>query len=436
MYLSSWSRAIHPQVFLCAALALASGCDDEFDAPPPESCTVTHQSEYVYDVMEQVYLWNQELPARESIDFASYEDPADLLKELRYPDVDRWSYIADKKKSDALFEEGKFIGFGFSHKRMSDGRVRLTFVYEDSPAYRAGMRRGDEFLSINNYLIQNIDDNGMWGDIWGANEPGVEGTFAVRTPAGEEFTATIERDWIDILTVPVAEVIPYQGDRVGYVNFSSFVGQAKDELNAAWDKFKDEEVTSLVVDLRYNGGGSVAIARHLIDLIVGANTKGKGVSYSVEYNDELSGENEYRDLSNPNRSIELEHVTFITTGRSLSASELVINSVRAHMPTYVVGGTTGGKPVGSKRYEFCEKILFPITFRLVNADGVSDYFEGIAPDCPASDDLDHDLGDSAEEMLVAALAAPRSGCIPEDDGGGEPAPLHEDPLSRILGGLH
>ncbi|MCA9718024.1 MAG: hypothetical protein H6713_15695 [Myxococcales bacterium] len=442
MRLTSRSRTNHPRASLyvaaLAAVVAASGCSD-FYVPPPDSCTPADEKEFVYEVMDQVYLWNHTIPDRESLNFAEYEEASDLLQALKYKEYDRWSYIVDKVKSDALFKEGKFVGFGFTHKVDSDGRVRLIFVHENSPAWRAGMRRGDEFTSINNYLIADIEADSMWGDIWGENEPGVEGTFHVRTVEGEEFTTTIQRDWIDIVTVPVAEAIDYAGERVGYLNFSSFVGYAEDELDAAWDMFNDEGITSLVVDLRYNGGGSVSIARHLIDLLVGAHTEGDGLAYWVEYNDDLSDENDYRNLHNPSRSIDLDHITFITTGRSLSASELVINSVRAHIPTYIVGGTTGGKPVGSKRYEFCDKILWPITFRIRNADGVSDYFDGIAPDCAASDDLDRQLGDADEEMLAVALAAPRVGCIdPAEDpepGTGDPTPdVGVDPLSRILGG--
>jgi C-terminal processing protease CtpA/Prc len=99
----------------------------------------------------------------------------------------------------------------------------------------------------------------------------------------------------------------------------------------------------------------------------------------------------------------VDHVVFITTGSSLSASELLINAVVPHVPVSIVGDTTGGKPVGSKHFDFCDRVAAPITFRLVNAEGRGDYFDGLPPTCTAPDDLQRPLGDVAEASLATAL---------------------------------
>ena len=93
----------------------------------------------------------------------------------------------------------------------------------------------------------------------------------------------------------------------------------------------------------------------------------------------------------------------IATRSSASASELVINSLRPFIPVTVIGDRTYGKPVGQYGFNFCDKVLAPVAFALVNADGAGDYFDGIAADCTAADDIEHDLGSADEGSLAEAL---------------------------------
>src|SRR5690606_19400952 len=133
-----------------------------------------------------------------------------------------------------------------------------------------------------------------------------------------------------------------------------------------------------------------------------------------------------RELQSVKHSLEeLDSVVFVTTRSTLSASELVINMLRPYAEVRVVGGRTGGKPVGSKQWEFCDKVLVPITCRLLNADGVGDYFDGFPPDCPAPDDLDHQLGDPSEGSLAQALHLVETGaCLdPAADEGAHAPPV-------------
>lgn len=428
---------------ICTGLVTALGCSP-FYVPPPDDCSNEKQNEFVYDAMQTAYLWNNELPPRSEVDFNASE-PADFVKTLRQPDHDRWSRVADQSTSDALFQEGKFIGLGFSHRRDTDGKIRVSFVHEGSSAEAAGLRRGDEVTAINSVRIATIDEDGLWGEIFGPNDLGTTAAISVRKPAGDDQELILERTWVDIALVPATNVVTHNGKKIGYLHFATFVGAGADALDEAWDEFGEAKIDALVVDLRYNGGGLLSIARHLIDLIAG-ETAGGEVAYDVEYNPNLADENETRKIKDPKRSLPLEHVTFITTRSTLSASELVINSVRAHMPVYVVGKQTGGKPVGSKHYDFCDKTLFPITFRLRNADGASDYFDGLAPNCELDDDFDHELGDPAEEGFAAALNAP-AGICPEPAEDALPPPQAprttrlpdgediqpRDPLARIAG---
>lgn len=410
-----------------SALIGLTACADPVMVDPPDDCSTNSQNAYVLEVMKHAYLWNHEVP---DVDPAAYEEPADILADLRYKEIDRWSRVADKVTSDALFEEGKFIGYGFNHVRDAAGRIRISFVYPDSPASALGLRRGDEIVTINDLSIAQIDADNLWGDMFGPNEPGVEIAMEVEETGGTSTRpVALVKDWITMITVPITGVVEADGKKIGYLYFSSFVDTAIPELDEAIAGFRQEGIDELVVDLRYNGGGRLSVARHLASLIAGRAGDDREVVYRVEYNDDLAGENESYKLEKLAHALWIDRVYFITSGRTLSASELVINAVAPYVDTVIIGSTTGGKPVGMRSFDFCDKILFPITFRLVNAVGVTDYFDGLSPACETLDDLDNQLGDPGEGSFAGAVSMITSGACPSLDGAsgaGAPAPSTVD----------
>jgi len=90
--------------------------------------------------------------------------------------------------------------------------------------------------------------------------------------------------------------------------------------------------------------------------------------------------------------------------RTCSASELVINSLKPFAEVVQVGGTTCGKPVGFQAQSRCGTTFNAVNFESVNANGQGRYWDGIAPQCAAGDDLSKALGDPAEALTATALA--------------------------------
>lgn len=398
---------------LCAvSLAmLGSGCapDDPFDFGGPRSCEPVDQNVWVYDLMQQAYLWADELPA---IDPADYESPSSMIRDLRIGD-DRWSRVSDKARSDALYQEGKVVGLGFRTRRDPDGRVVMAEVTTGSPAAQAGFARGDVIQAVGGLRTAQLDDEDRWSEVYGDNMPGVEVQMEVAAPGMRARPQTLTKDWYAIETVPIARIHQVEGRPVGYLQFATFVDTAPDALDAVFTEWRAAGVREVVIDIRYNGGGLISVARHFMHLLAGAVAEGH-TAYSVRYNDTFAEENLARSLVRLDPSLPaVDHVVFITTGSSLSASELLINAVAAHVPVSIVGSTTGGKPVGSKHFDFCDKVAAPITFRLVNARGRSDYFDGLPVTCDALDDLDTALGEPTEASLAAALHLLATGqCLP------------------------
>ncbi|MCX4242428.1 S41 family peptidase [Paraliomyxa miuraensis] len=410
--------------------ALVAGCSvgDPFDFGGPRSCEVPDQNEWVYGLMQEAYLWADELP---QIDPLDYDTPEAMVAELRVGH-DRWSRVSDKARSDALFQEGKVVGLGFRTRRDPLGRVVVATVDEGSPAAAAGMKRGDVIQSVGGLFTEQIDEENRWGDVYGESEPGVAVDLHVEEATGEVREVSLVKDWISIVTVPTVRIHEVEGRPVGYVVLATFVDTSTDALNGAFAELKAAGVREVVVDLRYNSGGLVSVARHFMHLLAGGVAEGR-MAYQVRYNDAFADENDERELMRLDHTLPaVDHVVFVTTGTTLSASELLINAVAAHVPVSIVGNTTGGKPVGSKHFDFCDKIAVPITFRLLNADGVGDYYDGLPPTCAAPDDLMHELGDAEEGSLATALhllATEQCLAHPGDDEG-EGAGASEPPGLR------
>lgn len=391
---------------------MSTACAPEpaLDVGEPTSCETVDKNVWVYDVMQENYLWNALIPELDPTTFAT---PEELLREIRYSSIDRWSRISDKTTTNALFMEGKAVGTGMRILWDAQDRLRIATVQEGTPAATAGLRRGDEILTVGGLTLPEIEEQDVWDEVWGANDPGVSFTAEVRSIADASVrSVVITREWIDLITVPDTAVLEHAGRPIGYLHFTSFLGPSDVELSTAFKAFKAAGARELVVDLRYNGGGLVAIAKYLMDLLAASANAGE-IAYTVNYNENLVDLDRVVHLDRQSESVELDRVVFLVTGSTASASELVVNAVQAHLPVALVGRNTAGKPVGSNLFEFCDSILSPITFELQNADRVGGYFEGLPTDCEASDDVDHPLGDPSESMMAQALALLDTGtCVP------------------------
>jgi hypothetical protein len=112
----------------------------------------------------------------------------------------------------------------------------------------------------------------------------------------------------------------------------------------------------------------------------------------------------------------------------------VINGLRPFIPVMIVGDRTYGKPVGQYANPFCDKVLAAVAFKLTNANGQGDYFDGLQADCPAPDDLDAELGDPLEGSLKEALTLVATGaCTPATAAPQRAGPQSTRPAMRATG---
>lgn len=394
-------------VWLVVALITATGTPSLAQS----DCSILGQNTFVRDVMVEFYLWYKEMP---DVNPALFDSPEAYLEAVKYRPLDEsFSYIAELAATEAYYSSSQFIGIGFSMKQTGDEEIRVTQVFPESPASEARLARGDYLLAVDGRSIPELIQTGQLGAALGPNEEGYRVEIEWRTRRGERRVAEVTKRPVTIPTVSQTEIIDVNGLPTGYIHFRNFVEPSVDALNIAFAAFQSRGVTDVILDLRYNGGGLVSVAQHLGGLIGGLRTSGQTFVEFV-HNDKNSFRNQRLPFEYPAASLDLPRLVVITTRSSASASEMVINALRPFIPVTVVGDTTFGKPVGQYGFDFCEKILFPVAFKGVNANGEGDYFGGIPADCPAGDDLNRPLGNDEEASLVEALNYLRTGaCSPQ-----------------------
>jgi C-terminal processing protease CtpA/Prc len=225
--------------------------------------------------------------------------------------------------------------------------------------------------------------------------------------------------------VLISKVLEVEGINVGYIMYNSFTGNFDSELNAAFTDLKAQGVQELVLDLRYNGGGSVESAVDLASMITG-QFEGEifmKEQWNAKYQQAWDPESYINRFNNKIRtgeaisSLGLGKVYVLTSRRSASASELVINGLDPYIDVVQVGTNTTGKFQASVTLYDSSNFgrenanpnhtyaIQPLVLKSVNSAGVSDYINGLAPDITKKEDLrDYGtLGDPSEPLLKAAL---------------------------------
>jgi C-terminal peptidase prc len=376
------------------------------------SCTTTGKNLFVRDVLSDIYLWYTQIP---DYNPAAFPSPEAYLDAVRFRPLDSgFSYITSRAANDAFYDDSQYVGFGFS-TRVAGDEVRVLQVFPDSPASEAGLSRGARILAIDGRPVPELIASGAIDGAFGPPDAGVASTIVFATPAGEQRDARMTKRAVTIPTVSLTHVYEFGGRRIGYIFFRNFVRPSNDALDAAFAELTAANVEDLVLDLRYNGGGLVSVARHLASLIGGGRTGGP-VFAVYDHNDRNAFRNETLRFEET-EAAGFERLIAITTPASASASELVINALRPFIPVVVIGDRTYGKPVGQYQVNFCDKMLAPVAFSLRNANGEGDFYDGFTPECPAPDDADREIGDPAEASLHEALTYAVTGtCSPRAPG--------------------
>lgn len=351
----------------------------------------------VYNAMKEWYLWYDQIP---SVDPQQYQTPAQLLEAIKYKKYDRWSFIITSAEYQQYFVEGKYFGHGFGYGFDGDGNVRIIYIFKNSDLYPAGVRRGWIIKKINNTAVTAQNISGLLGE----NKAGIINSFTFGRPQGADTVIASEKKEVPMDMILLDTVYTVTSGKVGYLALFSFIADAASELDRVFSKFAAAGITDLIVDLRYNTGGFTNIGLLLASYIAGKNHP-QEIWCSFLHNNKKTDMDTSLRLETKNNSLTLNRLFVITTSSTASTSEIIINGLRPMMEVYTVGEKTHGKPVGMdvltwKQHDY---VLFPVSFRIVNKNGVGEYFDGLPVNAAVNDDMTHNFGDKQEDCLQATL---------------------------------
>jgi carboxyl-terminal processing protease len=423
-------------LLLASSLFIISCKKENSPAKAPGSTTTTEEDllkDSVYLYTKEVYLWQDLIPGYDQFNPRQYtgstelESAQNVMNAIRkLQPLDRFSFVTTEEESNGL-QTGQDNDFGFFIKAASIDQADpidsvywfVTYAYDQSSAGQAGVQRGWYINKINgtsiSYDQSSVDvlNNVFFGSPTSA-------TFEFKKPDGTTVSANLSKTRFTANSVLYKNVLDAGGKKVGYMVFNQFFGQpSRNELAQAFSYFQGQGIDELVVDLRYNPGGSVETEDTLSNLIA-PTTADNQTMYQYIFNNTLQNNehqlirnklgygNIFTTAANTVRfdkagALNLSRAFFIVTGNTASASELLINNLKPYMDVKLIGDTTYGKPVGFFPIPIFNYDIYPISFKTVNSAGNADYYTGFAPDKIASDGVNKNWGDVSEPSLAAAL---------------------------------
>ena len=400
-------------------------------------------SDFIWQGLNLYYYWQKDVPAladtkiSDKKAYAKYisenPDPDEFFESLLHAD-DRFSWIQDDYRELENTLQGIFATNGVEFTLLyacqnCDELVGVVkYILKGSNAEGKAIKRGDLFtgvngttLTINNYRELLFGENLSYT----LNLASFQNGALVSNGVNVELTK-IENFETD--PIQVNAVLDTNAGKVGYLMYNQFVLDKSPLLNQVFADFKNSGITELILDLRYNGGGSIQNCIELASMITGQFT-GNGFATQVwnsklnEYFIDKYGEESLIDrfvdkLSEGStiNSLQLNRLYVLTTNESASASELLINGLTPYIDIVQIGEKTVGKNVGSITvYDYVNNsstknpnhnyAMQPIVLKVANSDGFADYANGLTPNKEIDEDLRNlgVLGDQSEAFIAAAI---------------------------------
>jgi hypothetical protein len=412
---------------------LANRCENPRPGTADVRGSLTDELNWVRLFFADTYLWYRELPT--NLRLENYSRPVDFFAAYKSSAVtasglpkDRFHFTYPTATWDALSSSGTEVGYGLTWTTNADQSVwTVATVVPSSPAALAGVRRGDGLLSVDGVPL--TDNSGASVNRINAGLfPSTAGQThqLALTRAGAPLTVSLTAREVASPPVQNVKTIDTPTGKVGYLQFDDHTGLSESELVKAFTTLKAANVADLVLDMRYNGGGYLAVASELAYMIAGPDAVGGKVFARLQYNDKipagspqsfmdkaygLDGSQLAAGTALP--TLALKRVTILTTSGTCSASEAVINGLRGiDVEVNLIGGETCGKPYSFVPADNCGTTYFAVQAQATNNKGFGDYADGFQPTCRAADDLGHALGDTAERLLSTALSYRANGMCP------------------------
>lgn len=370
---------------------------------------------WIYETMQQNYLFYEDIPAEESLDF--FQTPENFLKNAASSRDQKngtlFSHIDSVNVSRALSSNPTF-GYEAALIRTGSGdyAIRVLYTQPGSPAEEAGLKRGDWIIAANNKKIGSGDYSKY------VSAPTQSYTFTLGNYNGEGF------DTLGVTEIPAPRYIEETnlmktsfitaGNRTAaYILYNSFGADDTETLQNMFVEIAARQPNDIILDLRYNPGGYVSTSQLLSTLLAPQNAMGQ-TFLNMTYNDKIAKTESYLfepSLIPGGTPLAYENLYIITSNNTASASEIVINCLRPYLKERLlqVGTATFGKNVAQSLFtdeQSPQLELWLTTAYLSNAEGFLDYFDnGLQPDYELAENYAGELGElgTAEDMLLAPV---------------------------------
>lgn len=457
---SGWQQGVYQNAntFFARCRTPRSGIDPATSQPYPDvQGTVTDENNFLRSYSNDTYLWYNEITDQNP---GLFSNPLTYFDQLRTfattpsgAPKDKFHFTYDSDEWFQLSQGGVSAGYGAQFALLSATPPREAVVAYTEPNTPAtspsvNLARGASILAVDGVDINSNTQQGINTLNAGLfpSGPGQSHTFEI-LDLGAANSRTISMTSANITSTPVQNVQVHATGtgNVGYLTFNDHIATAEQGLINAVNQLNafngGQGIDDLVLDLRYNGGGYLALASELAYMIAGPgptagqrferlqfNSKhpstnpvtGQPLADTPFYDETLgppfNGNNGNAGQALP--TLNLPRVYVLTGSGTCSASEAIMNGLRGvGVQVIQIGSTTCGKPYGFYATDNCGTTYFTIQFRGVNAMNFGDYTDGFSPantpanqagtavpGCSIADDFTKQLGDITERRLSVALA--------------------------------
>lgn len=429
----------------------------------PEYAHLTELDSWMYDIMQENYLWYQNMPSYNDVNL--FLDPASFLSKAKW-DQDSYSFV------DSVMEAPlPTYGFDYSLVKSQDNdtayNALITYVIPESPAAKAGLQRGDWIMKVDtSYISKKYETQLLQGTIARELSMGIWKEVEVEPEEGEEVPEEpvmvykvvpngITLDLGAAQSIEDQPVHKYEiltlndGTKAGYLMYNSFTAgtsadpeKYNDKLREVSTKFKEANVKATILDLRYNAGGSLDCVQLLATILVPSARMGTPMAY-LEYNDKNIDKSTTIDFdqevlktgTNLNQNV----LIVITSGTTAGAAEMLLTSLykEDQYPNIIVmGSASKGQTVATEQFinETYRWSVNPVVCTVYNSDHVageepfiltpSDQFKISETSIDGTTNYSQFLpfGDPKERMLSIAIQTLEGTYPPKDEDKEEETP--------------
>ena len=351
-------------IILCVVICATSICGTWYAASLKFSGGVGGKDLSKYSKLNEI----QELVDAYYVGEYDEDEAMDILSSAMIAGInDKWAYYTAAKDVEALNENrtGNYSGIGVTVVQDSEtGLLRVTEVYEGSPAEVAGLQVLDQIYSVEGQMVSEIGMDATVALVRG--EIGTKVNMAILRN-GIIYNFEVERATVEQQSVK-AEVID---GNVGYIRITSFTTTAASQFAQKLNTLLNLNVTALIIDVRNNGGGSLNTLLSMLDMLlpegvvfIERDVNGKEVKYAAD--------SSYCDLP----------IVVLANGYSYSAAEYFAAVLQEQGRAYFIGEPTTGKGEGQSTFKLSDGSCVSFsTIKYFTPNGVSIGDQGgIEPD--------------------------------------------------------